>query len=227
MDRLPDFDEVLKAREMRNGFLKYTREALALLPAMDHPRILDIGCGSGSATMELMRLSGSEVVGIDTDAAALSEMRQCLETDGLGDRVEVVNTSLLDVGFPAESFDVLWEEGVLHLLDSGRSLPVCHRLLKPGGFLVMHETVAWFEGIKAHLLAGGFCIVNEHLLPKRCWWTDYYAPLEERIRRLREERGHDIASAALAQHEREIAMVKADPDRFDCGFFILQKARSE
>ena len=34
----------------------------------------------------------------------------------------------------------------------------------------------------------------------------------------------DLTSETLAQHEREIAMVKADPERFDCGFFILQKS---
>jgi SAM-dependent methyltransferase len=223
MNAPPGFDDVLKARELRAGFLKYTREAYALLPAMHHPRILDIGCGSGSATMELVRLGGSEVVGIDTDAAALSEMTRRLEVSGLGNDVEVVNTSLFDVGFPDESFDVLWEEGVLHLLDRGRSLPVCSRLLKPGGFLVMHETVAWFEEARDSLRTVGFKIFNQVLLPKRSWWTDYYEPLEARVRSLREAHGENLEPEKLAQHEREIAMVKADPERFDCGFFILQK----
>lgn len=76
----------------------------------------------------------------------------------------------------------------------------------------------------AHLSGGSVVgIVNEYLLPKRCWWTDYYAPLEDRLRLLREERGHEMAAEKLDQYEREIAMVKANPDRFDCGFFILQR----
>ncbi|MFO7686770.1 MAG: class I SAM-dependent methyltransferase [Desulfobacterales bacterium] len=220
----PDsIDAVLGVEDLRAAFLSYTRHAYALLPAMGQPLFLDIGCGSGQATIELARLSGSSVVGIDTDATALSELRRRIEVDRLGQRIEIVNASLFDVSFADESFDLLWEEGVLHLLDSTRSLPVCRRLLKPGGFLVMHETVVWFESIRANLSADGFGIVNEYLLPKRCWWTDYYAPLEDRIRLLREERGREIASEKLAQYEREIAMVKANPDRFDCGFFILQK----
>jgi SAM-dependent methyltransferase len=216
-------DAALGVEELRAGFLRYTREAYALLPVMDHRRILDIGCGSGSATMELVRLGGSEVIGIDTDAAALSEMKRRLEADGLGDRVEVASTSLLDVSFPDESFDVLWEEGALHLLDRGRSLPVCHRLLKPGGFLVMHETVAWFEEAGDWLRTVGFRVFDQVLLPKRSWWTDYYEPLEARIRALREAHGEDLEPGKLEQHEREIAMVRADPERFDCGFFIVQK----
>jgi len=220
----PDsIDAVLGVEDLRAAFLSYTRHAYALLPAMGQPLFLDIGCGSGQATIELARLSGSSVVGIDTDATALSELRRRIEVDRLGQRIEIVNASLFDVSFADESFDLLWEEGVLHLLDSTRSLPVCRRLLKPGGFLVMHETFVWFESIRANLSADGFGIVNEYLLPKRCWWTDYYAPLEDRIRLLREERGREIASEKLAQYEREIAMVKANPDRFDCGFFILQK----
>ncbi len=215
----------LAIEKLRAGFLRYTREAYALLPAMDRPRILEIGCGSGLATMELVRLGGG-VVGIDTDAEALSEVKRRLAGEGLGDRVEVVNVSLFDAGFPDQSFDVLWEEGVLHLLDSGRSLPACHRLLKPGGFLVMHETVRWFEGARDSLRTFGFRMFDQVLLPKRSWWADYYEPLEARIRALREKHGEALESGELARHEREIAIVKADPERFDCGLFILQSSQS-
>ena len=223
MHALTDLDDLLKTRELRAAFLAYTREAYALLPVVGQPRILDIGCGSGAVTIELARLSGSEVFGVDTDEAALVEFRRRVEEAGLGHRVKAVNASLFDTGFADESFDVLWEEGVLHLLDAAKGVQACRRLLRTKGHLVLHETAAWFEGNEAHLRASGFCTVHEYLLPKHCWWTDYYAPLEDRIRRLREERGHDFSSEKLAQHEREIAMVKADPGRFDCGFFLLQR----
>lgn len=189
-----DIDAELGVEALRSGFLKYTREAYALLPALDQPRILDVGCGSGSATLELARLSGSKVVAIDTDASALAQMQRCIAEAGLGRRVEAINASLYDAAFADESFDLLWEEGVLHLLDSARSLPACRRLLKPGGYLVMHETVAWFEATKEQLRASGFSIASQLLLPKRCWWTDYYALLESRVHALREEHGAGFAS---------------------------------
>lgn len=99
----------------------------------------------------------------------------------------------------------------------------CNRLLKPGAFLVMNETVAWFEGVRRSLPSEGFQIVGRHLLPRHCWWTDYYAPLEQAIRGYKDSQGDTPDSAELARYEREVAMVKADPSRFDCGFFILQK----
>ena len=59
--------------EIRKRFLKYTRKAFRILPQMDKPRILDIGCGSGVPTLELARLSHGEVMGIDIDQPALDE----------------------------------------------------------------------------------------------------------------------------------------------------------
>jgi SAM-dependent methyltransferase len=219
-----DSDDALGAEELRAGFLRYTRQAYTLLPDLVRPRILDIGCGSGLSTIALARLSGGEVVGIDTDEPSLRRLRQRTEEAGVGGRVVAVHASLYDADFGGEEFDVLWEEGVLHLLDPASSVPACYRLLEAGGSLVMHETVAWFEGIRERLPAFGFGVTGQLLLPGRCWWTDYYAPLESRIRTLREGRGNRLRTPGLARYDREIAMVKADPDRFDSGFFIVHKA---
>jgi SAM-dependent methyltransferase len=219
-------EAALRIEELRAGFLRYTRQAFARLPALARPRILDVGCGAGAATLELARLSDGAVVGIDTDAAALAAAGRRIEAAGIGQRVELANVSLFDCDFAAGSFDVLWEEGVLHLLDHARSLPVCHRLLRPGGFLVMHETVAWFAMVEDRLRGVGFAPFAQLLLPRCCWWTDYYAPLEARIGALRAAHGDDLAPGALVQYEREIAMVKADPARFDCGFFVGEKGRA-
>ena len=38
-----------------------------MLTRKETPRILDIGCGSGVPTMELARLSGGEITGIDAN----------------------------------------------------------------------------------------------------------------------------------------------------------------
>lgn len=59
------------------------------------------------------------------------------------------------------------------------------------------------------------------------WWTDYYAPLEANIRALREAHRDEVSTLGqLARYEIEVSMVKPDPGRFDCGFFILTKDRA-
>ena len=55
-----DIIDKLNLEQLRKGFLKYTRMAFQMLPKMNSPRILDIGCGTGVPTLELARLSDGE-----------------------------------------------------------------------------------------------------------------------------------------------------------------------
>jgi SAM-dependent methyltransferase len=218
-----DIDSVLDIEELRGRFLAHSRRAYRLLPPLERPRILDIGCGRGQQTLELARLGGGEVVGIDIDRDALAVLRRRIDAAGLGDRVEAVHVSLFDTGFADGSFDLLWEEGVLHLLDASRALGECRHLLRPGGFLVMHETIEWFEGIRGALPDHGFELRDRHLLPRHFWWTDYGAPLEARIQAYRKVRGDTPDPPELAEHERTVIAIKSDPDRSDCGIYIVQR----
>ena len=71
---------------IRKRLLKYTRKAFRMLPEMDKPRILDIGCGTGIPTMELARLSNGRITGLDIDKTALNELYIKIEKAGLSDR---------------------------------------------------------------------------------------------------------------------------------------------
>ena len=218
-----DVDQTLNIEELRGRFLKHTRRAYRLLPLRKQPRILDIGCGQGQQTMELARLGEGEVVGIDTDVAALSRLRQRIDRAGLDHRIKAIHVSVYDNGFDDDSFDILWEEGVLHLLDASRSFFECRRLLKPNGYLVMHESIEWLESIREKLQKFSFEFVDQYLLPKNCWWTDYGAPLEERIRAYRQIHKDVADSPKLAEHENIVASIKSNPDRTDSGFFLARK----
>jgi len=226
LEQTVDIDQALGVEELRGRCLKHTRRAYRLLPPIKRPWILDIGCGQGQQTVELARLSLGKVVGIDIDDTALSTMRQRIIQTSMGDRVKVTHASLFDNGFDDNSFDVLWEEGVFHLLDASDTLTECRRLLKPDGYLVMHETITWFESIQKRFSEFGFRHMGQHMLPKHFWWTDYGAPLEERIRAYRRIHGDGPDSPRLSEHERLVSSIKSDPDKTDCGFYLVKK-RSE
>jgi ubiquinone/menaquinone biosynthesis C-methylase UbiE len=213
----------LNPETLREGFLVYTREAFAMLPGIDNPHILDIGCGSGMVTRELATLSRGRVTGIDIDKQALDELNLKIECNGLSDRVMAVHCSLFKTGFQDKTFDLAWDEGTLHLLDSGKSAPEINRLLKPGGFLVMNETINW---LKIHLSifeTHKLKMRDQVVLPEKLWWNHYYAPLENRIRKLTSLQTESAELKKLKPLEREIEMVKKDPRKFDCAFFILEK----
>jgi ubiquinone/menaquinone biosynthesis C-methylase UbiE len=218
-----DIERELDIPGLRAAFLPYTVEAFDRIPRKSGARILDIGCGSGTSMLELSRRCDAKFVGIDIDRAALQLLRSEIEKRQLSDRIEVVESSFLEAELPEQSFDLLWEEGAVHMMSAGPALTQCRHLLKPSGFLVMAETRAWFATTELQLREHRFELVDRVLWPDSCWWTDYYAPLEKRVQQIRQRRGDAETLAALARFEREIAMVKKNVAETDCGHFIVQK----
>lgn len=130
-----DLHSEIDLDRFRERLLKYTRKAFRLLPELDKPRILDVGCGSGVPTLELARLSEGEVVGIDIDQTLLDRLNRKIEREGLSNRVQTKKCSMFKMGFADESFDIIWAEGSLPVIGFERGLKEWRRLLKPGWFL--------------------------------------------------------------------------------------------
>ena len=61
---------------------------------MARPRILDVGCGPGAATMEMARLSNGEVTTLDLHQPFLDRLNVKIEEAGLSGRVKAVNGSM-------------------------------------------------------------------------------------------------------------------------------------
>jgi len=194
-----------------------------MLPKMDKPRILDIGCGTGQPTLELAQLSKGEVIGIDVDQNALEKLNFKIEARNLSNRIQTINCSLYDTDFPDGNFNLLWDEGVIHILDLKRSLKECNRILKPNGFLVIGETIKWIHDKFEIFVENGFKLVDHFLLPEKCWLTEYYEPMEKKIKELRVKYSGSKDLEKLKPYESEIEMVKKNPKEFDCGFYIMQK----
>ena len=209
---------------LREGLLKHTRSAFRLLPKLKRPRILDIGCGSGVPTLELAKLSGGEVTGIDIDQSRLDRLARRIARAGLSKRVKIKNCSMFAMDFPDESFDIIWAEGSLAVIGFERGLIEWRRLLKPKGFLVVHaETSKTID--KLMLIPSlGYRLLNQLSLPEDAHWTDYYEPLESRIQELRAKYKNDPETLEeLGKHQKEIDLVKRNPKEFSSAFYILRK----
>ena len=216
-------EKELKIKELREKFMVDTRRAFHLLPKMDKPRILDIGCGAGTPTIELSRLSNGEIVGIDIDQEALDKFNQKIEKEGLSDRIKAMNQSIYNTSFPDESFDVLWDEGAVHIVNPKKSLKECSRILKLNGYFVLGEGNKWLNNVSNLFPKFGFKLVDKFLLPEEYWWKEYYEPLEKSINKLGKREFNSKELEELKRHRREIEMVKRNPKEFDCSFYIYQK----
>lgn len=216
-----------------------------MLPELDNPCILDVGCGPGGPTLELARLSRGPIIGLDTHQPYLDRLTRKIEEAGLSDRVKAVNCSMFEMDFSDESFDIIWAEGSIYIIGFERGLKEWRRFLKPGGFLVVHEMTwlrpappqeiydywkAFYPGIKTvqenlkQIPGCGYDLIGHFTLPDDAWWIEYYGPLEKRIRQIRKKYSDDSeALAALDKEQREIEMFKKYHKWYGSVFFVMQK----
>ncbi|MHA2180741.1 MAG: class I SAM-dependent methyltransferase [Promethearchaeota archaeon] len=213
----------LDADGLRSVFLKYTRKAFEIIPVMDKPRILDIGCGTGLPTLELAKISNGEITGIDIDQGVLDELNFKIKQEDLSDRIKLYNRSVYDTKFEDQRFDLILEEGVIHLLDLKRTLTECSRILKTNGFMITGEATNWANRKLKHFPKFGFKLIKEIPWESNCWWNEYYAPLEARLNNLRKKYDNFDDIEEIKHYIMEIEMVKKDPEGFDCITYIFQK----
>jgi ubiquinone/menaquinone biosynthesis C-methylase UbiE len=208
----------------RGRLLQYTRKAFRLLPKLIKHRILDIGCGSGVPTIELARLSKGEVMGLDIDQSLLDELNRKIEVEGLSNCVTTRKCSMFEMDFPDESFDIIWAEGSISVIGFERGLKEWRRLLKPGGFLVVHAETRKMSSKLKKILGFGYKLWDQLSLPEDVHWTEYYRPLEIQIKELRAKYRNNLgALQILRKHQNEIDMVKRSPRKFSSAFYIIQK----
>jgi SAM-dependent methyltransferase len=107
-------------------------------PSVDHPRILDAGCGTGVGTEYLLHLNpDAAIVGIDLSAGALAVAQERCQKSGVGAaRVEFKHLSLFDVDQLAGEFNLINCVGVLHHTPEPiRGIQALAKKLAPGGLL--------------------------------------------------------------------------------------------
>lgn len=209
---------------IREGLVKYTREAFRMLPQLDRPRILDIGCGSGLPTLELARLSQGEVIGLDIDQPALRRLTTKIRETGFTRRVEALNRSMFDVDFPDASFDVIWSEGSIYVIGFERGLREWKRLLKPNGFMVVHDEQGNITEKLEQISNCGYELLGRFILSKETWWTEYFAPLEKLITQSRGTHTDDPkVLEKLRQCQEEVDTFKKHPERNSSVYFIMRR----
>ena len=195
-----------------------------MLPQMDRPRILDIGCGAGIPTIELARLGQGEVTGIDIDQPALDKFNEKIKEAGLGDRITAINCSMFDMDFPDENFDIVWSEGSIYATGFAKGLREWKRLLKPDGFMVVHDEQGNVEEKLRQIPNCGYELLGYFMLSKETWRTEYFVPLEKWLAEAGAKHTDDPEILEeLHQAREELDMFNKSPERNSSVYFVMKK----
>jgi ubiquinone/menaquinone biosynthesis C-methylase UbiE len=209
---------------LRERLLKYLRKAYRAFPVLDKPHILDIGCGSGVPTIELAKLSGGQVIGLDIDGSLVERLNKRIKKAGLSDRVTALKRSMFEMDYPTESFDIIWAEGSIARIGFSAGLREWRRLLKPGGFLVVHDEEGDLKEKTKQIPIQGYQLLHSFILDEKTWWDEYFTPLERYIHETRAKQPVDLKLLALLDaDQREIGMVRRNPMCTRSVYFVMKK----
>jgi SAM-dependent methyltransferase len=178
-------------RHARAGYDIYrdglnTPAFLEMLPPVDSLLGLDIGCGEGSNTRELVGL-GARMHAIDVAPTFIRHAQDQEKADPLG--IAYLIADATDLPFASGSFDFATAfMSMMDMADQGQALRETARVLRPGGFLqfsILHpcfvpphrRTLRELDGTTRAIEVGGYFDTTEGRIDT-FWMTN--APKEER-----------------------------------------------
>ncbi len=141
---IPAFLENLERQSP--GSADMTRKALSFIDSYPHDIcVLNPGCGTGEQTIALAKEIKGYIVAVDPYSPYLDILKKHIENTTLQDKVETVESSLLELPFAKKSFDLIWSESDIHGIGFSKKINYWGSYLKNNGFLVLTE-VSWLTG---------------------------------------------------------------------------------
>ena len=224
-----------------------TKQALKLA-GLDKSRplkIADIGCGTGTSTIQLARELDAEITAVDFLPEFLEELQTRAEEHGVADKITTLSCSMDALPFGNEEFDVIWSEGSIYNMGFEAGVSAWRRTLKPGGKLIVSE-ITWLTAerpaeLQSHwdaeypevdVASAKIGILERHgytpegyfYLPTSCWIDNYYRPLQDGFDDFLERNGgSDQAREIIECEKTEIALYEKYRDRYSYGVYIARK----
>lgn len=208
------------------------------------PVILDIGCGTGRQTLDLTKITDGYITALDLLDQMLEIFKSRIQQLNLSSRITCIHGDMTDMKFEKQSFDLIWGEGSIYNIGFRKGLEYWKKYLKAGGYIAVTDLVwtksrppdeltTYFSMEYPGMLKSGEAI---HIVKKSGYqlidtfpvsekgWQNYYQPLKERIKNLREKYIHDEKIGKFLDiFDKEMNIYERYKDYFDYMFFVMQK----
>lgn len=168
--------------------------------------VLDAGCGIGGSSIWMAREFGNQVTGITISARQADYARQHAKRHGVADRVKFQVSDFCKTPFPDASFSVVWAlESACHALNKGQFLREAHRLLRPGGRLVVCDGFLLQREFTEQQWQAVVTCLNGWAVPNLCSRAEFTGLLQ--AQRFADIQVHDITAQTLpsATHMHKVA----------------------
>lgn len=228
----------------------YTRHAAGVVGLADREssRVLELGCGSGAATLVLAGEYPASVLAIDLDPDQLARLDAAAHAQPLRGAIETraADITTLPTSIEEGAYHAVWSEGAAYIVGFDTAAAAWRRYLRPGGWIVLSE-LSWltdappaeardywqamYPGMRSiaangHALqSAGYGVPEPAVVRADGMWDHYYGPLAERVVAMREALGDDpTAAGALDGLQAEIDLYRAYGDAYSYVFYLGQVA---
>jgi len=239
------FDLHLGGHRQGPGSKEITMKAFSLtgFKREEEIKILDIGCGTGAQTLDLAQHTRASITALDFSSEFLAVLKNRAEKLQLSDRIQCVESSMWELPFEEESFDLIWSEGAIYNMGFEKGIQYWKQFLKPNGVLAVSE-ISWirmnppaelveywneaytemdFLSNKIQVLENyGYSPLGHIVLPENCWMEEYYHPLQDRFEDFIKRNGKE-AKLLVQIEKEEVDFYQKYKDFYSYGFFIAKK----
>jgi len=162
---------------LRANLLEFSQQAFNMLPSIDSPSILDLGCGSGTQSIELAMMSDGHITAVDIDIPSLVLLQRKIKEQGLSNRFSIIRVSMLDIHILQKTYDIIWAEGSIYAVGFERGIRDWKELLKRPGYLVIHDEDDDIETKLQIIHRYGYKVIGQIEVSHEEWEERYYKPL--------------------------------------------------
>jgi SAM-dependent methyltransferase len=206
------------------------------------PKIADLGCGSGSASILLAQFFHSPVIALDTCDFFLKDLENQAKILSLVHLITPVQGDMAKLSWLPNSFDLFWSEGAVYNIGFEKALHLWRPFLKQGGKAVISE-ISWFvQDIPDELFeywhsiypkiateeqniscaeTANFKVLNTYRLSSDSWWKNYYNPLKTNIKKFNSDT-NPMTPLVISEIESEIDLFREYSDFYGYTFYVLQ-----
>lgn len=206
------------------------------------PKIADLGCGSGSASILLAQFFNTPVIALDMCDAFLKDLENQAKILNLDHLITPIQGDMAQLNWLPNSFDLFWSEGAVYNIGFKQALYLWRSFLKKDGKVVISE-ISWFtENIPdkpfqywhsiypqmarekeniALAEASNFRVINTYRLPSDSWWENYYNPLQKNIAKFSSD-SNPMTQLVINETKSEMDLFREYSDFYGYTFYVME-----